>query len=265
MTEQWYYTSAGRRYGPVSEEELYHQAASGRLQPTDLVWNERMPQWVPARSIEGLLPGGYVGTAVLSAPEPAPAPAAAPAQSPLERWQAEARQERQDYPDHREELARDRYHDPSWGAPMRARPDAQHKELRWIMAIGMAAVVAVVVGIAALVVINAANDPGDQRNFSIRAGEAITYEAKLKAGVRTRVYVYSQYNTDIDLFVWSPQTQLIAKDERDFKDCYVEFVPITDGSYRFEVRNINLGSKLPVGRNQCTIKIEPSTKLSRMN
>src|SRR5262249_42220386 len=157
------------------------------------------------------------------------------------------------YPDDRhDDVPRGRYEDPrGWGAP--PRPQAQYKELRLIMAIGMALVLAVVVGIAVVVIVNAANDPGNVRNFSIQAGQAITFEVKLKAGQRTRVYVYSDRNTDIDLFVWSPETQLIAKDERDFKDCYVEFTPITDGSYRFEVRNININSKLPVGRNQCTL------------
>ncbi len=266
MSEQWYYTSSGRRYGPVSEEELHQQAATGRLQPQDLVWNERLPQWVPARSVEGLLPDGGVVTAVLAEPVPVVAPAPSSGQTPLERWQEDARQQRPEYPDRRDESYRKYDDDPrGWAVPPRSRPETQFKELRWVMAIGLAAVVAVVVGIAAVVIVNAINDPGNVREFPIGCGQSITYEVKLKAGQRTKVYVYSQRNTDIDLIVWGPETQLVAKDERDFKDCYIEFLPVTDGSYRFEVRNINIKSKLPVGPNQCTLKVEPPARLTRMN
>ena len=42
--------------GPVSEEQLKQLAASGQLQPSDLVWKEGMSHWMAASSITGLFP-----------------------------------------------------------------------------------------------------------------------------------------------------------------------------------------------------------------
>src|SRR5438445_629641 len=78
MADQWFYTSSGQRFGPVSSEELHQQAEAGRLQGTDLVWCERMPNWVPASTVDGLVSSGNVATATL--------PAAATSASPLELW-----------------------------------------------------------------------------------------------------------------------------------------------------------------------------------
>jgi len=44
----WYYTIDGQQHGPVSPDELRQLAASGRLKPTDMLWREGYPQWVPA-------------------------------------------------------------------------------------------------------------------------------------------------------------------------------------------------------------------------
>lgn len=54
MAGQWYYTKAGQRCGPISDEQLRGLAASGQLQPTDLVWSKGMAKWTPARNINGL-------------------------------------------------------------------------------------------------------------------------------------------------------------------------------------------------------------------
>src|SRR4051812_15634803 len=51
MADQWYYTDQGQQMGPVSTEELKRYAASGRLQPGDLVWKDGMPKWVPVSSV----------------------------------------------------------------------------------------------------------------------------------------------------------------------------------------------------------------------
>ena len=53
---QWHATQNGTQQGPLSDEALRQWAAEGRLRPTDLVWREGMPQWVPAGGIPGLIP-----------------------------------------------------------------------------------------------------------------------------------------------------------------------------------------------------------------
>src|SRR5258708_3486820 len=85
MADQWYYTSSGQRCGPVSTDELRHQGELGRLQGHDLVWCERLPNWVAASSVEGLLTGTGNGTAVATATLP-------PAKTPLDLWTAAQRQ-----------------------------------------------------------------------------------------------------------------------------------------------------------------------------
>jgi hypothetical protein len=55
MANEWHYTQNNQpAAAPVSTAELKQLAASGRLQPTDLVWQEGMPNWVLASSIKGL-------------------------------------------------------------------------------------------------------------------------------------------------------------------------------------------------------------------
>jgi hypothetical protein len=73
----WYYVRDGQRQGPVQLPQLKQLAAGGSLRPDDLVWNESMPSWSPARSVGGLFPGP---TAAMPAPargrQPPPVPPA---------------------------------------------------------------------------------------------------------------------------------------------------------------------------------------------
>jgi hypothetical protein len=56
MLDQWYYLSDGRQAGPVSCGELGQLAASGALQPADLVWKAGMGDWSSVGSVEGVFP-----------------------------------------------------------------------------------------------------------------------------------------------------------------------------------------------------------------
>ena len=56
MASQWYYTNQGQQCGPVASDQLKQLAAAGRLQPSDLVWKQGMPQWSAASHISGLFP-----------------------------------------------------------------------------------------------------------------------------------------------------------------------------------------------------------------
>jgi len=54
MADTWFVGRAGERSGPFTAQTLRDMAASGRLAPTDLVWQEGMANWVAAASIRGL-------------------------------------------------------------------------------------------------------------------------------------------------------------------------------------------------------------------
>jgi N-acetylneuraminic acid mutarotase len=56
----WFYTKAGaspgQPTGPLTREELVSLVQSGVLTAADLVWNQSLPQWLPAGQIPELLP-----------------------------------------------------------------------------------------------------------------------------------------------------------------------------------------------------------------
>jgi len=56
MTQSWYYAKNNERRGPVPLAELRSLVAQGGLQPSDLVWSEHLPGWVPARKVRELFP-----------------------------------------------------------------------------------------------------------------------------------------------------------------------------------------------------------------
>jgi len=72
MANEWHYSKNGKRFGPVSGQQLKELAAKGHLGPSDLVWKEGMAQWVPASKVKGLLPSS---TAVTNTPTSPAAPA----------------------------------------------------------------------------------------------------------------------------------------------------------------------------------------------
>src|SRR4051794_23964580 len=55
MTSDWFYTQQGKAApAPIPAAQLRQLALTGQLQPTDLVWQDGMPNWVPASSVKGL-------------------------------------------------------------------------------------------------------------------------------------------------------------------------------------------------------------------
>lgn len=79
MPSEWYYTVNGQQApAPINDAQLKQMAASGQLQPTDMLWKDGMANWVPASSIKGLF-AGRPGSGEVVAIEPAPGPARAAA------------------------------------------------------------------------------------------------------------------------------------------------------------------------------------------
>lgn len=57
MANEWHYTLNGQQVAvPATSTQLKQLASSGQLKPTDLLWQEGMPDWVPASAVRGLFP-----------------------------------------------------------------------------------------------------------------------------------------------------------------------------------------------------------------
>ena len=56
MAREWYYAMDGRQLGPFAEEEFLRLFKSNQLLPDTLVWTQEFTNWVPASSVDGLLP-----------------------------------------------------------------------------------------------------------------------------------------------------------------------------------------------------------------
>ena len=48
---EWYYTSAGKKVGPVPEETLRMNIQTGAVSPDDLVWASGMDDWAPVGTV----------------------------------------------------------------------------------------------------------------------------------------------------------------------------------------------------------------------
>lgn len=72
----WWYSKGERQFGPYSAAELREIAASGQIAPSDLLWKDGLPNWLPASSFKGLLPP----------PSGAPVPPPLPVRPPGTRW-----------------------------------------------------------------------------------------------------------------------------------------------------------------------------------
>lgn len=76
MAENWYVGRNGTRTGPFAPTQLREMAATGQLQPGDLLWREGMANWVQASTVSGLF---AAQRPLPPSPVPAVNPYAAPA------------------------------------------------------------------------------------------------------------------------------------------------------------------------------------------
>ena len=79
MTEQWYYSRNGQRFGPVPAEQLRQLAAARQLLPTDMLWKNGLSGWVAASTIPGLFAADTLDTETTARKPPPPPPPPAPA------------------------------------------------------------------------------------------------------------------------------------------------------------------------------------------
>jgi hypothetical protein len=74
---EWYFMTGGEQQGPVTASQLKGLAAAGTLGPEDLVWNQSMTEWVPARRVKGLPFAGQAAKPAAAKPAAAQPAAAA--------------------------------------------------------------------------------------------------------------------------------------------------------------------------------------------
>ncbi len=76
---EWYYSKAGQEIGPIPGGRLKKLATAGELSPSDFIWRDGLPEWVPASQVKGLFdPPNPTGVALAPA-EPAASQASAAA------------------------------------------------------------------------------------------------------------------------------------------------------------------------------------------
>jgi hypothetical protein len=80
----WYYSNGGQQEGPVSTSRLRELAASGQLQPSDLVWSEGMANWAAANTVKGLVPAVAAPSASEDTPAATVTPSAALAETQVQ-------------------------------------------------------------------------------------------------------------------------------------------------------------------------------------
>ncbi|MCO5044472.1 MAG: DUF4339 domain-containing protein [Verrucomicrobia bacterium] len=73
MDSLWYYT-VGRteQRGPVEESEFFSLIRSGQIAPTELVWTQGMPAWIPLQNhpmLRSLIPNEATLTSAAPAPD----------------------------------------------------------------------------------------------------------------------------------------------------------------------------------------------------
>lgn len=74
MAVSWYVEKSGKRSGPFSTAQLKEMAASGRLQPGDMVFRDGLDRPVPASKVKGLFANGTTADESQPAAPQVPAP-----------------------------------------------------------------------------------------------------------------------------------------------------------------------------------------------
>jgi hypothetical protein len=215
MVPEWYYAENGQQRGPVTFDIIQALAISGKLRPTDLVWKVGMPQWVPANTQSGLF-----------APMPVPRPVE----------------------------PRESYRDDDW------EPRSPIKKsgggVGWIVG----SIVGVLLllgccGVGGVVIAVIANSkPSNVRTWSLASGKEEHWAIPFNQGDNVAITVTSDYDSDVDLFVFADKAKMDATlkapdvdkaaafncvkfDNGLSKDCYVSFTAPHTGTYYVVVAN----------------------------
>ena len=246
MSDEWYYAKNGQQMGPVSTDVITRMAAAGQVQANDLVWREGMPNWAPARTVRAIFPESPQAVAVPVPPTRreaypvSPEPVADVAPAPHRREQTYEEPEEED-----------------WDRPRPRR--RRRKGNPTLLIVGISVGVLVVIGLIVLVVVLLI--PGNPRSFNLRSNEKYECNVEFKAGQKAQIWVSSDQDSDVDLFVYNRANQVVRFDDGPSKDCYVEFVPARTETYKIVVWNRVLDPRMMQQHrnrsNHCTLKWSP--------
>jgi hypothetical protein len=277
MADLWYYTKDGRQQEPVSAVELKRLATAGTLTSTDLVWKEGMAEWAQAGTVKGLFPSAAAGSAYGFAPasrtEPRPVPEDRE-RLPRSRSRSDAAEddELDDRPrrkrpaeDDDDELddrprrrrRRDDDEDDDDFRPRRRRRHAGMSAGAKAAIIGGAVVLGLVVIVG--IVIFALSGGGATRSFSLNSNEKTHFNLRFTKGKTVEIWVRSNGNSDVDLFVFDATGREVAKDDGFDKDCYVRFTPASTQTYKVEVWNRMLEARDVRGRMEVKLRNGPNS------
>lgn len=256
MSNLWYYVRNGQRMPPVSLAELKQLVTDGTVGRNDLVWTAGMPKWVRAETVEELFP---------KRPKPAPSDKLQEVRFPLsegeplgrsrrQRLREEdeveerprRREEEEDRPRRRREEDEDFYQQDDEDRPRRRRDEDDTEDrprrrkksnLIPILAIAGGGIGLIILAVVVIVVVAFLTQETGTRSWSLGKGQASSFRLTFKANHKVEIWVTSDKNSDVDLFVFDEKGNRVAVDEGDSKDCYVWFIPPTTQTYRVEVQN----------------------------
>lgn len=229
MADEWYYTRNGERMGPVTTSQLRTEAASGRVQPTDLVWTDGMPQWIPASAAREIFPDPT--SAALDPPLGRPAPPEPPTQ---------------------------RSHHRPGARPPRRRARASGLSTGALIAIigsVSALVILVVIAIVILIVTSERRAPiSGSYSVHLFPGGTDSRPVYFSAGKRATINVSTDRGLNVDLMVYDSRNNLVASDIRQARERFVEFMPPRSETYRIEVVNRDRGNLPGPDRSQVSYR-----------
>lgn len=114
-----------------------------------------------------------------------------------------------------------------------------------------------------LFLISGCGAPSNPTTFSLGSGKKQDFNIEFKAGEKVDIWITSEHDSDVDLFVYDTGGAKVTDDTGDSQHCHVSFVPASTQTYKVEVQNrVRLEAHLK-GRNRdntCTLKWTPAAK-----
>src|SRR5438445_7710266 len=79
--------------------------------------------------------------------------------------------------------------------------------------------------------------PKNPETFNLKSGTGVVRHVKFEQGANVQIWVESEEDSDVDLFVYDKAGTRVAADERIDKNCHVTFKPESTQKYKIEVVN----------------------------
>ena len=233
MADQWFYSTSAEPKGPVGLSELQRLAASGDLQPTDLLWQPGMHLWMPAADVRRLFRAARPDMPAVPPPQPIPVEPAPAQPRPVAP------------------------HGPPRPARKPTAPRGMSTGAKTAIVGGVLIVIVLVIVVLAITAsrrrptarpmprpVNVGGSYVVQLNPNVEDNRQVHFQA----GTRVNISVISDFNSDVDLHVYDTAGNEVAFDTRPDPHCFVNFRVLVTGMYRIQV--VNLGP----GFNRSTVR-----------